>query len=101
MANSQYVCWRNALCVATFIVAAVFLHRDPSLPGFIPILFPNLFKSKRNQPLLVEEDESEIVKDQPLIPLAGWKVCWLWLPALCDLTATTVSVILNINIRPK
>jgi hypothetical protein len=41
--------------------------------------------------LLIEEDEGvdDSHKDHS-VPLTGWKVCWLWIPALCDLTATTV-----------
>ncbi|KAF8750757.1 Nucleotide-sugar transporter [Rhizoctonia solani] len=49
-----------------------------------------IFPAKRAQPLLIEEDESaeESPKDHA-IPLTGWNVCWFWIPALCDLTATT------------
>ncbi|KAH7335885.1 hypothetical protein B0J17DRAFT_668274 [Rhizoctonia solani] len=58
---------------------------------FLPILFVKLSQPKKAQPLLVEEDEEvdEAHKDHA-IPMTGWKVCWLWLPALCDLTATTL-----------
>ncbi|EUC58333.1 transmembrane protein C2orf18 [Rhizoctonia solani AG-3 Rhs1AP] len=55
---------------------------------FLPIIYAKLARPKKAQPLLVEEDE-EVHKDHA-VPMTGWKVCWLWLPALCDLTATTL-----------
>lgn len=49
--------------------------------GFVPVLFAALRRQQR-QP----NDTSK----QERIPLRGWKVLLFWLPALCDLTATTV-----------
>lgn len=65
----------------------------PQLLGFIPILF-RLFDSKEAQLLLPEEEENEdeAIKDHAGVPMTGWNVCWLWIPALCDLTATTVRL---------
>ncbi|KAL5632007.1 hypothetical protein ACGC1H_000135 [Rhizoctonia solani] len=58
---------------------------------FLPIIYTKLVQTKKAQPLLVEEDEQadDVHKDHA-VPMTGWKVCWLWLPALCDLTATTL-----------
>jgi hypothetical protein len=43
-----------------------------------------------------EEDEStpaNKIVPAPLLPLTGWKILLLWIPALCDLTGTTVRVL--------
>ncbi|CAE6538415.1 unnamed protein product [Rhizoctonia solani] len=58
---------------------------------FLPVIYAKLSQPKKTQPLLVEDEEQvdEADKDHA-VPLTGWNVCWLWLPALCDLTATTL-----------
>lgn len=65
-------------------------------PGFLPILWQWI--ASRNSPpqLPVAEEEEEPaqgVKAQANPALTGWKPLYLWLPAFCDLTATTVRYV--------
>ncbi|CAE6542739.1 unnamed protein product [Rhizoctonia solani] len=103
-ANSLLTKWQDNMCVAN-------CGPDDKLPAryfeqpvwqtlnmfvgemlcFLPVIYAKLLQPKKAQPLLVEEDErAEDTNKDHAIPLTGWKVCWLWLPALCDLTATTL-----------
>lgn len=56
--------------------------------GFLPVIIAKLTKPKKVLPMLVEEDETP--KEAFGKPMRGWTICWLWLPALCDLIKTTV-----------
>lgn len=49
--------------------------------------------SSRNKPPQLPVEEDEPTKKHP--PLTGWKVLYLWFPAFCDLTGTTVCAALR------
>ncbi|KAG9079415.1 hypothetical protein FRC06_007745, partial [Ceratobasidium sp. 370] len=58
---------------------------------FVPVIFAKLAKARKARPMLVEEDEASVDEaGKVAIPMRGWSICWLWLPALCDLTGTTL-----------
>ena len=63
----------------------------------MPVLY-TFFRSLRHPPSLQAEDDHPVPKLQPL---AGWRCTLLWLPALCDLTGTTVRPNLAPLIGPR
>lgn len=56
------------------------------IQGLLPVLYTFL-RSLRQPPSPQIQDDHPAPKLQPL---AGWRCTLLWLPALCDLTGTTV-----------
>ncbi|KAF8696523.1 Nucleotide-sugar transporter, partial [Rhizoctonia solani] len=103
-ANSLLTKWQDNMCVANCEPGEKLPARYFEQPVwqtlnmfvgemlcFLPVIFAKFSQPKRAQPLLIEEDENaeESPKDHA-IPLTGWNVCWFWIPALCDLTATTL-----------
>jgi drug/metabolite transporter (DMT)-like permease len=59
------------------------------IQGFLPVIY-TWFTTRRNSLPLQPEDQTH-VDNKSFEHLAGWKVLLLWIPALCDLTGTTVS----------
>ncbi|KAJ1300512.1 hypothetical protein OPQ81_005325 [Rhizoctonia solani] len=103
-ANSLLTKWQDNMCVANCDPGDKLPPRYFEQPVwqtlnmfigemlcFLPIIYVKLSQPKKVQPLLIEEDDREDEAHKgSAVPLTGWKVCWLWLPALCDLTATTL-----------
>jgi hypothetical protein len=65
--------------------------------GFLPVLYTTLSARWRAPSVqLPEESSSDALDDLsesqklPLEKLTGWRILLFWLPALCDLTGTTV-----------
>ncbi|CCO34550.1 Solute carrier family 35 member F6 OS=Pongo abelii GN=SLC35F6 PE=2 SV=1 [Rhizoctonia solani AG-1 IB] len=103
-ANSLLTKWQDNMCIANCEPEEKLPARHFEQPVwqtlnmfvgemlcFLPVIFAKLSQPKKTRPLLIEEDEGvdDSHKDHS-VPLTGWKVCWLWIPALCDLTATTL-----------
>lgn len=62
---------------------------------FLPVVYMYLRTRYAPHPLLLPTDAEEDPADgadvtTKAIPMRGWAVCWFWLPALCDLTGTTL-----------
>lgn len=55
---------------------------------FLPVLY-TWFKL-RSQQIQLQEEEPLVAKPARSVALEGWKVLLLWIPAACDLTATTL-----------
>jgi len=78
--------WRNVLSV---------FCRPSRLPshciiGFLPALYDWI--RFRPQSVQLQEEEPLVAKPAGGTTLEGWKVLLLWIPATCDLTATTVRL---------
>jgi hypothetical protein len=72
-------------------------HWHPCWVGFIPILYSALSARWRKSPVRLPDESSDDTLDDlsesqkfPQEKLTGRRVLLLWLPALCDLTGTTV-----------
>lgn len=65
-----------------------------SIQGLLPVLYTFL-RSLPKSPSPLSQDA---LPGRKLQPLAGWRCILLWLPALCDLTGTTVRS--NITFPP-
>ncbi|KAH7096102.1 hypothetical protein BKA62DRAFT_720689 [Auriculariales sp. MPI-PUGE-AT-0066] len=50
---------------------------------FLPVLYIHFFAKPSTEHNLPKSDDNRI-------PLQGWRILWLWLPAASDLTATTL-----------
>lgn len=70
--------------------------------GFIPVIYAliaNKYSSKSVQLPAEEESTSEATLDsdgkvsKQLRPLTGWTILLMWIPAVCDLTGTVVSIL--------
>ncbi|KAG6839795.1 hypothetical protein C0991_011598 [Blastosporella zonata] len=60
---------------------------------FLPVLYTWMLSLQRSGPIQLPEDEdaNAIVKlNTPSEELTGWRVFLFWIPALCDLIATTL-----------
>ena len=71
------------------------LRPSSAVSGFLPLLYEYLSKYWRTGSIQLPEDDSdssELSESQklPLQKLTGRRIFLLWLPALCDLTGTTV-----------
>jgi len=73
---------------------SVFCHpsRLPShhILGFLPVLYA--WVRLGPQSVQLQEEEPLVAKPAGGTTLKGWKVLLLWIPATCDLTATTVRL---------
>jgi hypothetical protein len=87
-----------------------FFHWHPCWVGFIPILYSTLSARWRESSVRLPDESSDDTLDSlsesqkfPQEKLTGRRVLLLWLPALCDLTGTTVRTFtyLSSNTRPK
>ncbi len=92
------------LCMSSsFLLACLYPRTDWCLPrywlwlGFIPILYTTLSTRWRTSPVRLPDESSDDTLDGlsesqkfPPEKLTGRRVLLLWLPALCDLTGTTV-----------
>lgn len=64
--------------------------------GFLPVLYTTLSARWRAPSVQLSEESSDALDDLsesqklPLEKLTGWRIMLFWLPALCDLTGTTV-----------
>jgi drug/metabolite transporter (DMT)-like permease len=67
-----------------------------SIQGLLPIFY-NFLRSFQKPPSPESQDDHPA---QKLEPLVGWRCALLWLPALCDLTGTTVRSFLAFPIGP-
>jgi len=56
---------------------------------FLPVLF-NWLRARRHAAPVQLPSESSNKHDLETLPLSGWKVLLLWIPAACDLTGTTL-----------
>jgi hypothetical protein len=69
------------------------------IQGFLPVLFAALRQRHQRNGRNHLQQEPNQASEQPAKhhdkPLSGWKFLLFWLPALCDLTATTVSPSFN------
>ena len=89
--------WGNALC-ACFFLLSVSVSIHGAVSGFLPVLYEYLLKSWRTVPEEASDSDialAELTESQKLLPtqrqrLTGRRILLLWLPALCDLTGTTV-----------
>jgi hypothetical protein len=97
---------RNAMQVlSTHAPSLVFwLTRLPFREqGFLPVIYTWL-KTPRQYPSLqlpFESEEDSLISNKPNSspqPLRGWKILLLWIPAACDLTGTTVSLLYTATI---
>jgi len=79
---------RNVLLVLYNLSCPSF-HHIPTI-GFLPVLY-TWFKL-RSQQIQLQEEEPLVAKPARSVALEGWKVLLLWIPAACDLTATTVGL---------
>jgi hypothetical protein len=68
-------------------------------PGFLPVLYTTLSARLRPSPIQLSDESTddtldELSESQKVPPerLTGRRILLLWLPALCDLTGTTVRV---------
>jgi hypothetical protein len=95
--------WRNALYVLfpSFLPMSRTLmdvfHWHPCWVGFIPILYSAVSARWRRSSIRLPDESSDDSLDGlsesqkfPQEKLTGRRVLLLWLPALCDLTGTTV-----------
>ncbi|QRV96692.1 Solute carrier family 35 member F6 [Ceratobasidium sp. AG-Ba] len=103
-ANSLLTKWQDNMCVAncgsdsklppTYFEQPVWQTLNMfvgEMLCFLPVIFAKLAKARRPRPMLLEEDQASVDEAGKVgIPMRGWSICWLWLPALCDLTATTL-----------
>ena len=91
-------------------VCSFFLSFHPSLRprwavlGFLPVLYEYLSKRWRAASIQLPEEASdsslaELSESQklPMQKLTGRRILLLWLPALCDLTGTTVCDFLSLR----
>jgi hypothetical protein len=99
--------WRNALYVLFLPFFLPLSRTDRYCPGFLPVLFTTLSARWRtlSAPSIRLPDEpsdddldglSESQK-YPVERLTGRRILLLWLPALCDLTGTTVRTFLPLR----
>ena len=72
-------------------------HWHPRWVGFIPILYSTLSarwsKSSLRLPDESPDDSVDSISESQKVPqekLTGRRILLLWLPAICDLTGTTV-----------
>jgi hypothetical protein len=87
-----------------FIIFQIKMSLSNAPLGFLPVLFAYIRSRHRQHPPALPdnvEETSSLAKPQPQrLPLSGWKFMLFWLPALCDLTATTVST-LHCELQPR
>lgn len=84
-------------------------HLHPCWVGFIPILYSTLSARWRESSVRLPDESSDdtfdgLSESQKFPPerLTGRRVFLLWLPALCDLTGTTVrKLVILSNTRPE
>ena len=71
------------------------------LLGFLPVIYTWL-KSRRHSVHNQTDSEPDLHNkfDSPR-PLQGWKILLLWIPAACDLTGTTVSLLNHLVLHPS
>jgi len=82
---------RNALLVQPLPSLLISFH---CMTGFLPILY-NWLKTRWQTAPVQLPSETSNKHDPESLPLTGWKVLLLWIPAACDLTGTTVSIFLG------
>lgn len=71
--------------------------------GFFPVIYTWL-KSRRTAyvQLPIDNDLAETPsKHAASLPLEGWKILLLWIPAACDLTGTTVCTTRDVLTSPN
>ncbi|KAG6843238.1 hypothetical protein H0H93_001769, partial [Arthromyces matolae] len=60
--------------------------------GFLPVLYAWLQSRRKSQPIILPLDE-DLDRDgkvtTPSMEMTGWHIFLFWIPALCDLVATT------------
>ena len=88
--------WRNALYVL-LLPSCLSLHRtDWCQSGFLPVLYTTISARWRAPSIRLVDESSEDILDGlsdhkfPPERLTGRRILLLWLPALCDLSGTTV-----------
>jgi len=59
------------------------------IAGFLPVLY-NWLRTRRQTASVQLPSEPSNKRDLESMPLTGWRVLLLWIPAACDLTGTTV-----------
>lgn len=65
--------------------------------GFIPVVYSAIYAKYHQKSVQLPEEEEETapftvdgkVTQRPK-PMAGWSILLMWIPAVCDLTGTTV-----------
>jgi hypothetical protein len=97
--------WRNALYVLPSCLPLS--QTDGCCPGFLPVLFTALSARWRSLstpsirlPDEPSDDDLDGLSESQKLPaerLTGWRILLLWLPALCDLTGTTVRAFLPLR----
>ncbi|KAI9456519.1 hypothetical protein BJY52DRAFT_550902 [Lactarius psammicola] len=85
------------LCAFLFLSLPPCLRPSWAVSGFLPVLYEYLSKRWRAASIQLPEEDSdsslaELSESQKLPPqrLTGRRILLLWLPALCDLTGTTL-----------
>ncbi|KAJ3485306.1 hypothetical protein NLJ89_g11911 [Agrocybe chaxingu] len=60
---------------------------------FLPVIYTWLKSRRQSSSVQLQPDPADQPVDKHNLPpqaLQGWKICLLWIPAACDLTATTL-----------
>ena len=68
--------------------------------GFLPVLYTWITTHNNSSSVQPVHDDHVNKLDPSSEHLTGWKVLLLWIPALCDLTGTTVGPTLSEIILP-
>lgn len=93
--------WGNALWVSFSLLLLPRLRPSWAVSGFLPVLYELLAKRWRAGSIQLPEEDSDadLSESQKLPPqkLTGRRILLLWLPALCDLTGTTVRSFLRLR----
>ncbi|KAG6919888.1 hypothetical protein DXG01_015596 [Tephrocybe rancida] len=99
--NSLWGKWQDMQCVENCAdpdPSKRILYEQPvwqtlQMFGFLPVLYAWIMSRRKSRPIqLLEDDETdELVKLGTVSKeMTGWKVLLFWIPALCDLIATTL-----------